>query len=330
MTTKVYGCSDDLVEVEADNSFDEYPCFQKDVRVTFDDGTVIRIGYSKPGMGVWWIDVEKQGTAQQKLTVCEDEDADPYSDVFEIDANIVSHRVIKRKTKRVEIPPAEEKKPDEELLHRSLPKWPQMIVTGKTLDEEQALEIIRRTDRFFACPIGNNHDFVEEAKKIVRYPDGGYDDVIKWEKRWGYIPLGYVENDWISSAFIYGANGWCHPDGTIGFALNIGKWPEVWEVLEDWKRLAQAFPFLEVEATLMSNEHHCPSEPVVSFLVRNGTVELVDPKLRNIHTEAFRIMPSDTATTMNMMKAFDPDYHGEISLKQIQKWAAAVFKTNKK
>lgn len=36
-----------------------------------------------------------------------------------------------------------------ELMERSLPKWPQMIVTGTPVSEMQALEIIRRTDVFF-------------------------------------------------------------------------------------------------------------------------------------------------------------------------------------
>lgn len=214
---------------------------------------------------------------------------------------------------------------NEELLSRTLPKWPQMIVTGKTLEEEQALEIIRRTDRFFACPIGNNHNFVEKAKNIVKYPKDGYNDIIEWEEKWGYISLEYVENDWISSAFIYGPHGWCHPDGSIAYALNIGKWPEVPEILNDWETIAQAFPFLEAEVTVMNNEHHCPSEPVVSFLIRDGEVELVDPKVRNIHMEAFRIMPSDPATLENMMRVLNDNYYSKITLEQLQKWADKIL-----
>lgn len=67
------------------------------MRIRFVDGTVIRVGYPKTDAAIWWIEVEKQGTAAQSLTVCENEDANPYSDVFEIDAEIKSHSVIKRK-----------------------------------------------------------------------------------------------------------------------------------------------------------------------------------------------------------------------------------------
>ena len=95
---KVYGCSDDLVEIEGSAyREDEIGCYDKDVRIRFVDGTVIRVGYAKPSMAAWYIIVEKQGTAEQKLTVCEDENAKVYSDVFEIDAEIKSHSVIAHK-----------------------------------------------------------------------------------------------------------------------------------------------------------------------------------------------------------------------------------------
>lgn len=98
---KVYGMSDDLCEIEGSTyREDEIGCYGSDVRIRFTDGTVIRMGYSKGYAAIWWIDVEKKGTATQTLTVCEDEDADPYSDIFEIDAEIKSHSFIKKKYNR--------------------------------------------------------------------------------------------------------------------------------------------------------------------------------------------------------------------------------------
>ncbi len=95
---KVYGASDDLVEIEGSSyKDDEIGCFEEDVRIRFTDGTIIRIGYPKDGLAIWWIEVEKKGTAAQKLTVCDDEDARIYSDIFEIDAEIKGHSLIKRK-----------------------------------------------------------------------------------------------------------------------------------------------------------------------------------------------------------------------------------------
>ena len=98
---KVYGASDDLVEIENSKyKEDEIGCYDHDVRIRFLDGTVIRVGYPKDGLAIWWIEIEKQGTAKQKLTICEDEDARIYSDIFEIDSEIKSHSVIKQKYNR--------------------------------------------------------------------------------------------------------------------------------------------------------------------------------------------------------------------------------------
>ena len=98
---KVYGASDDLVEIENSKyKEDEIGCYDHDVRIRFFDGTVIRVGYPKDGLAIWWVEIEKQGTAEHKLTVCDDEDARIYSDIFEIDSEIKSYSVIKQKYNR--------------------------------------------------------------------------------------------------------------------------------------------------------------------------------------------------------------------------------------
>ena len=98
---KVYGASDDLVEIENSKyKEDEIGCYDHDVRIRFFDGTVIRVGYPKDGLAIWWVEIEKQGTAEQKMTICDDEDARIYSDIFDIDSEIKSHSVIKKKYKR--------------------------------------------------------------------------------------------------------------------------------------------------------------------------------------------------------------------------------------
>lgn len=95
---KIYGVSDDLVEIEGGSyKVNEIGCFNSDVRIRFVDGTVIRIGYPKADTAIWWIEVEKRGTAVQGLTICNNEDARIYSDIFKIDAEIKSHSVIKQK-----------------------------------------------------------------------------------------------------------------------------------------------------------------------------------------------------------------------------------------
>ena len=184
----------------------------------------------------------------------------------------------------------------QEILNRALPKWPQMKVSGKPVTVEQAKEIIRRTDSLFAHGSGgNNHRFNVWAFNKVGYPHDednripdGPDRIKKlqalwdaqddWRKRWGVVETSYVRNSWASSAFIHGPAGWCHPDGTISYIYNVGKWPIGEEVRQDWEEIARAFPFLELAVVLMSGEE-CEegSQPVMAFEVRQGEVQVVDP-----------------------------------------------------
>ncbi len=93
LKVKVYGVSDDLVEIEGSSYWeDEIGCYDKDVRIWFCDGTVIRIRYADGG--IWRIDVETQGTEKHRLDVCSGEDEDDYSDCFYTNAEITSHAVI--------------------------------------------------------------------------------------------------------------------------------------------------------------------------------------------------------------------------------------------
>lgn len=100
---KVYGCSDDLVEIEGSAyKEDEIGCYDQDVRIRFVDGTVIRVSYPKRTLlgeyvAIWGIKIEKRGTANYHLELCDNEDADLYSDVFTIDAEVKSHSVIKKR-----------------------------------------------------------------------------------------------------------------------------------------------------------------------------------------------------------------------------------------
>jgi hypothetical protein len=86
--TKVYGASDDLIEFEGELS-GEVGCFgtgdEDDalgVLVALSDGTILAVRYGKPGLGgVWGITMLRQGEMFERLDICTDEDANPYSDV---------------------------------------------------------------------------------------------------------------------------------------------------------------------------------------------------------------------------------------------------------
>ena len=88
---KVYGYSDDIVCIEhLEGGCTEIDCFDRNVSIRFADGTVILVGYGREDKGIWWINIEEQGTADHELRICNDENAKIYSDILEIDAEAVS------------------------------------------------------------------------------------------------------------------------------------------------------------------------------------------------------------------------------------------------
>lgn len=94
---RVFGYSDDCVGIEGSSySEREIGCFDHDVRIMFDDGCVIRVGYDIRKDGIWRIAVEHPGEKTWKFTYCNDADAEIYSDIFETEAEIVRHEVIGR------------------------------------------------------------------------------------------------------------------------------------------------------------------------------------------------------------------------------------------
>lgn len=68
-------------------------CDQKTVKITFVDGTVIHAGYPKKEKPICWIHVTNKGSAWQNLRICNNENDQYCSDIFEIDSEIQSHEL---------------------------------------------------------------------------------------------------------------------------------------------------------------------------------------------------------------------------------------------
>ena len=202
---------------------------------------------------------------------------------------------------------------NQELMDRGLSKWPQMYTTGTPVTVEQAKEIIRRTDTFFRYGwSGNERKFNTRVKKMLGIPNDDeidYQDPKRveklnviwreqeaWQSAWGVIHTEYVFNSWIASSYVGGPHGWCHPDGTIGFIDNVGKWPSVEQIFDEWQTLAKEFPFIDIGVTLMNGEY-CENriEKVVSMVIKNGEVKLVDPTKEDVHAGH----PAPTRSAMN-------------------------------
>lgn len=216
-----------------------------------------------------------------------------------------------------------------------------MRVSGSPVTPEQAKEIIRRTDRFFTHASGGNdhawdermassfgmrhfYTYAKAQKKMTWEETHALRNV--WDAKWGVIPTQYVHNNWLSSNFVGGPHGWCHPSGAISFSDNVGKWPSAEELQEDWQLLATAFPFLYLAVTFMSGES-CEEDttPVVTFLVRGGTVMVVPGDLAN-HSEFAPITPRTDADYLfgfydkNLGEWSCAHEHGPIPEEWYQEW----------
>lgn len=227
------------------------------------------------------------------------------------------------------------------LLARALPKWPQMRVAGEPVTVEQAKEIIRRTDSFFAYQSGNDHEWVESVSHALRMAPSwrhresqseeerlrlvrlefAYRD--RWLEKWGYLHQEYVSNDWLSCSFIGGPHGWVHPNGLIGYRDNVGKWPNCGDLFEEWKTIAATWPFLKLGVTLMSGES-CEDEvkPIISFAVAGGQVEVVDPAERDVLAGYLQLAPRDHTSEVEWLITTSPRMreHG-IPGAWIEEWA---------
>lgn len=189
-----------------------------------------------------------------------------------------------------------------ELFNKGLPKWPALVVRGKTVTQDQAKEIIIKTSGFtFIC---NDKEWESKINKIIYGIEestfGSLDKKLcekygikenDWNSVWdlksklesAYAPirdLNYLSNSRIASSWIGGPHGWCNWNGKIGCSnYNIGKWPSVEEVYNEWVAIAEEFKFLELKCQLMDSEagENESPKPVVEFEIKNGKVSLYEP-----------------------------------------------------
>jgi hypothetical protein len=162
-----------------------------------------------------------------------------------------------------------------------------MRVYGQEISPDLAMEIICRTDSFFVNNgfAGNNKNFNDAVLEGLGLPKVVWETVVEDQKVWDdfktklkVVPGVYVHNGWISNSFIFGACGWCHPNGKIHYLHNVGKWPSVNDILEDWQKIAEAWPVLELEACLMGGESsEEAAKPLAIINVSGGTATLHDP-----------------------------------------------------
>ncbi len=126
-------------------------------------------------------------------------------------------------------------------------------------------------------------DDLVKAKKIKKDDwNAYYEFKEKIESKYDPLDLSYLQNSRIVSSWIGGPHGWCDWNGKIYTSnYNIGKWPSIEEVYNDWIKIAEAFPYLELKCQLMNHEageEDAEVTPVVEFSIKKGKVEIYEPK----------------------------------------------------
>ena len=141
---------------------------------------------------------------------------------------------------------------------------PYFRLRGKRVTEDQAFEIIRRTDRFFEEEIKQI-----EALQILHFPN--------WWFNKDHFPTHY---------------GWCHPNGVIGYNGITDKYPTLIELLCDIAELAFFFPYLDFVVAITGDDESYPqgykwTESIeIGIWVHENTIEFMSPaRTRKIYKQ---------------------------------------------
>lgn len=167
-----------------------------------------------------------------------------------------------------------------------LPKWPCMVVKGDKIKVDEAMVVIIRTGSFYFG--SNDPAFADHLYKILeidpkKYKSRPIDKIAVIQDReteYGVLELEYLKNSRILSSYVRGPHGWCNWDGEIfSNNYNIGKWPSVETVYNEWKLIAKNFPFLNLKCQLYNGEHFEDGiKPIIEYRVKDGRVSMSIPK----------------------------------------------------
>ena len=165
---KVYGTSDDLVELEGSKyQENEIGCYGSDVIIAFDDGAVIRVSYGKPEGAIWEITLLKRGTAGNAVFICYDEDDEIYSDIFETDAEVCSHWVIDRGTE----PPKEAFVPAKDEYRQGVEYVIYELMKELDVPGSNEIRKLPSTDDICAAAAEKIREYLMCSKETPQHPD---------------------------------------------------------------------------------------------------------------------------------------------------------------
>lgn len=149
-------------------------------------------------------------------------------------------------------------------------KWSGILLTGNKLTNEQTFEIISKCDPMLQANLskltfGNNHSFIKEARNFTLLEQLSEHLIYEYNQKNVLISDDYAPFNvsLLSSCWIGGTNSWLLKDGTVFYHSNIGSWTSTNDVVEYWTKMAQVFPFLDLNMTCFDCELNAPQIIVI-------------------------------------------------------------------
>lgn len=146
----------------------------------------------------------------------------------------------------------------------SIARRPYFRLRGKKVTEQQAFEIIRKTDRFFQLETKSI-----QAIDILHFPN--------WWFNKNHFPTHY---------------GWCHPNGIIGINGITDKYPSLDELLDDMMNIKVSFPYLDFVVAITNwnevpqDEQDWKSGIELGIWLHENTIEFMAPqRTRQIYSK---------------------------------------------
>lgn len=178
---------------------------------------------------------------------------------------------------------------------RDLTNWPRLIVSGETVTPAQANQILIRTCDIHSSTTSNDPEWNNRVCEAFGIPNLDWEELHRMgpgdrprnmlyrrarirlvSQSLGVMRLHFLRNSRISSTWIGGAHGWCDWQGTIACnTWNIGPSPTIAELIYDWETIADAFPYLTLDAQAVTDggEGHVAAQ----WHVANGNAKMVTP-----------------------------------------------------
>ena len=191
-------------------------------------------------------------------------------------------------------------------------KYPQLLIFGEPVKENQAKEIILRTDSSIKDLVRQNihcSSFVQEKFKHFYNKNFLFGDGIKYLEKIGYIDNLYITNEWIH-CHLSSPKGWMHLDGNIGHIDGPGyKWPEASELVDEFSSIGKEFSFLKL-FMIVSDTDRENTNPIFALYLNKGKIEEVSIQFA---IDAQKDYPKATRSPYNYSDYFCNDYFEALS-----------------